>query len=329
MTVGPGDALFGQDGTGADATGPEPADGVGPLPGFDLPVVRLPRIDADGEIVGLDELEQDLEASAAVASGPVAAGPVLESDAPPADGDGSESSGAGPGQEQAPAVSGEPPDGEASEQERPARPGLLGEPDEGAGRAPELLSEDPWPGDPDRPMIGEPGPGTAAVAVAGPEPSITPSAAAGSPPPAAPRWQAPDNGPPAAEGPRSPAPDQGPAPGSAAGSAPERRSATAAQYGWRSEAWSSGAGGRAPASWPSSTSSAPEPPAAFAGAPGGAGLPSPRSVYAPRPRVVDEPAILGLSRHSRSRLGSRLFTWFFVLVFSVILIQMVVALLDP
>jgi hypothetical protein len=48
----------------------------------------------------------------------------------------------------------------------------------------------------------------------------------------------------------------------------------------------------------------------------------------PRPRVVDEPGILGLSRLTRGRFGSRLFNWFFVLVFVVILIQMVSALLE-
>jgi hypothetical protein len=48
----------------------------------------------------------------------------------------------------------------------------------------------------------------------------------------------------------------------------------------------------------------------------------------PRPRIVDEPGILGLSRLSRSRAGSRLFTWFFVLVFTVIVVQMVAAILD-
>jgi hypothetical protein len=48
----------------------------------------------------------------------------------------------------------------------------------------------------------------------------------------------------------------------------------------------------------------------------------------PRPRIVDEPGILGLSRLSRSRAGSRLFTWFFVLVFTLIVVQMVAAILD-
>lgn len=48
----------------------------------------------------------------------------------------------------------------------------------------------------------------------------------------------------------------------------------------------------------------------------------------PRPRIVDEPGILGLSRLTRGRFGSRLFNLFFLLVFAVILIQMVSAILD-
>ena len=48
----------------------------------------------------------------------------------------------------------------------------------------------------------------------------------------------------------------------------------------------------------------------------------------PRPRIADEPGILGLSRLTRGRFGSRLFNLFFLLVFTVILIQMVSAILD-
>jgi hypothetical protein len=48
----------------------------------------------------------------------------------------------------------------------------------------------------------------------------------------------------------------------------------------------------------------------------------------PRPRIVDEPGILGLSRLTRGRFGSRLFNLFFLLVFTVILIQMISAILD-
>lgn len=48
---------------------------------------------------------------------------------------------------------------------------------------------------------------------------------------------------------------------------------------------------------------------------------------AARPRIVDELAILGLSRVSRGRFGSRLFTGFFVFVFVLIAVQMVVAIL--
>jgi hypothetical protein len=48
-----------------------------------------------------------------------------------------------------------------------------------------------------------------------------------------------------------------------------------------------------------------------------------------RPRVVDEVGIVGFSRRSRSRVGSKLFTLFFVFVFAVIFVQLVVALLNP
>lgn len=48
----------------------------------------------------------------------------------------------------------------------------------------------------------------------------------------------------------------------------------------------------------------------------------------PRPPVDDDPGILGISRLTRGRVGSRLFTLFFVLVFTVIVVQMVAAILD-
>jgi hypothetical protein len=48
-----------------------------------------------------------------------------------------------------------------------------------------------------------------------------------------------------------------------------------------------------------------------------------------RPPVVDELAVLGFSRHLRSRIGTRLFTWFFVLVFALIIVQLISSLLDP
>ena len=48
-----------------------------------------------------------------------------------------------------------------------------------------------------------------------------------------------------------------------------------------------------------------------------------------RPPVVEEIAVLGFSRHLRSRIGARLFTWFFVLVFALILVQLVASLLQP
>jgi hypothetical protein len=49
----------------------------------------------------------------------------------------------------------------------------------------------------------------------------------------------------------------------------------------------------------------------------------------PRPRIVEEPGILGLSRLTRGRFGSRLFTLFFVLVFTLIAVEMVVSILYP
>ena len=49
----------------------------------------------------------------------------------------------------------------------------------------------------------------------------------------------------------------------------------------------------------------------------------------PMPRITEEPAILGLSRLTRGRFGSRVFTWFFVLVFTLIAVQMVVSILYP
>ena len=57
-------------------------------------------------------------------------------------------------------------------------------------------------------------------------------------------------------------------------------------------------------------------------------VPSDRYELPPRPRVAPDPAILGLSRLTRGRVGSRLFTLFFVLVFTVIVVQMVAAILD-
>ena len=47
-----------------------------------------------------------------------------------------------------------------------------------------------------------------------------------------------------------------------------------------------------------------------------------------RPRIVQDPVIIGLTRVSRSMLGSRLFTWFFVFVYLVILIQLVWSILQ-
>jgi hypothetical protein len=46
-----------------------------------------------------------------------------------------------------------------------------------------------------------------------------------------------------------------------------------------------------------------------------------------RPRVEDDESLLGLTRRSHSRIGQRVFTLFFVLVFLLIAAQMVMALL--
>lgn len=51
------------------------------------------------------------------------------------------------------------------------------------------------------------------------------------------------------------------------------------------------------------------------------------AVLSARPRVVEEPGILGLSRLTRGQVGSRLFTLFFVAVFTLIAVQMVVEIL--
>lgn len=210
MTVGPGDALFGQDGTGGDATSADATDGLGMLPGLDLPVVRLPSIGPDGEIVGLDDLDHD------------------------------------------------------------------------------LLGPDPEPAD--RGPAGGVAPDTNGVRTAGPD-STT-----------------------GAWAPEAAAPSVGTAGADAAASRGRRDG--------DGSAWSAPPGRDRPGWGPAGSRAATTSPVV--------GRPTPaRSRYAPRPRVVDEPGILGLSRHSRGRLGSRLFTWFFVLVFSLILIQLVVALLAP
>jgi hypothetical protein len=49
----------------------------------------------------------------------------------------------------------------------------------------------------------------------------------------------------------------------------------------------------------------------------------------PRPRIVDEPSILGLARWSRGRVGSRAFTVFFVVVYALILMNLIHSLTDP
>jgi len=59
--------------------------------------------------------------------------------------------------------------------------------------------------------------------------------------------------------------------------------------------------------------------------PSGQAPPTPRPEA--RPRIVQDPAILGLTRHSRSRLGSRLFALFFVFVYVLILVQLIWSIL--
>jgi hypothetical protein len=48
----------------------------------------------------------------------------------------------------------------------------------------------------------------------------------------------------------------------------------------------------------------------------------------PRPRVEVEEGILGFSRLTRGRFGSRLFTLFFVAVYAVIALNLVISLLS-
>lgn len=52
------------------------------------------------------------------------------------------------------------------------------------------------------------------------------------------------------------------------------------------------------------------------------------AVQSARPRIVEDTGILGLSRLTRGRVGSRLFTLFFVAVFTLIALQMVLELLN-
>jgi hypothetical protein len=48
----------------------------------------------------------------------------------------------------------------------------------------------------------------------------------------------------------------------------------------------------------------------------------------PRPRIVDDLSIFGLSRWSRGRVGSRVFTVFFVVVYALILLNLIHSLTD-
>jgi hypothetical protein len=91
--------------------------------------------------------------------------------------------------------------------------------------------------------------------------------------------------------------------------------------------------GKAATPWPPPGATAPRarapgaiPPPRRSSAPG---RPAPIPGPPPMPRIPPEPAILGLSRLTRGRFGSRLFTLFFVLVFALIVGQMVVSILYP
>jgi hypothetical protein len=205
MTIGAGDALFGGDGTGDDTTAEGGPDGVGPLPGFELPVLKVPAVSAEGVVTGVDALEEDDSAAGpapAVPPPPVRAVPGARNGSPSSNG----------------AV-------------RPASEGPL-EAGPRTDRAEPAARETP------------PVPSTRPAAVSGTGAHTFPSPRPTAPPPSRHRPPVP------------PRPDA-------------------------------------------------------------------------RPRIPDEPGILGLSRVSRSRIGSRLFTWFFVLIFTLIAVQMVVALLTP
>lgn len=81
-----------------------------------------------------------------------------------------------------------------------------------------------------------------------------------------------------------------------------------------------------------STHPAPARPAPTGPVPAHPGPAAPPVVYRPavqraRPPVEPEPSILGLSRLARGRVGSRLFTLFFVFVYALIAVQLLVALL--
>ncbi|WP_214368347.1 hypothetical protein [Pseudonocardia sp. H11422] len=81
------DALFGPDGTSGDGVADAQPDGVGPLPGFELPVVQLPTIGPDGQVTGLAGAE-DLDvavtdgAMGEPAAGAVSAGQAESDEAP-------------------------------------------------------------------------------------------------------------------------------------------------------------------------------------------------------------------------------------------------------
>ncbi|MCO1655333.1 hypothetical protein [Pseudonocardia humida] len=73
----------------------------------------------------------------------------------------------------------------------------------------------------------------------------------------------------------------------------------------------------------------PTPPATPQPIPPPAVRPPTRFSVPPRPTVVDDLSITGLTRRSRGRWGSRLFAVFFVVVYLVILLELIYSLLHP
>ncbi|TCK27845.1 hypothetical protein [Pseudonocardia endophytica] len=55
-------------------------------------------------------------------------------------------------------------------------------------------------------------------------------------------------------------------------------------------------------------------------------VPNAADARASRPRVEPDPSLFGFARHTRSRLGARVFTLFFVLVFALILVQTIASI---
>jgi hypothetical protein len=80
---------------------------------------------------------------------------------------------------------------------------------------------------------------------------------------------------------------------------------------------------------PQAAAAVPAPPRAPASPGTPAARPPNRFSVAPRPTVVDDLSITGITRRSRGKWGSLAFRWFFVLVFVVIVLQLIDSLLYP